>query len=109
MIDLADPAALPFYLHHTDEWWGCGIDAVPALDCWGLGYPGFAGLALEPGGPSLKRMGYTPAGYSTTGGSESFHFPDGNASIARLLVRALIPNSIPGHDARDIVAAEADY
>ena len=105
----ADPAALPFYQHHTDEWWGCGIDAVPALDCWGLGYPGFAGLALEPGGPSLKRMGYTPAGYSTTGGSESFHFPDGNASIARLLVRSLIPDSMPGHDARDIVTTEADY
>lgn len=105
----ADPAALPFYQHRTDEWWGCGIDAVPALDCWGLGHPGFAGLGLEPGGPSLKRMGYTPAGYSTTGGSESFHFPDGNASIARLLVRALIPDSIPGHDARDIVTAEADY
>ena len=26
-----------------------------------------------------------------------FHFPDGNASIARLLVRKLIPQAIPGH------------
>ena len=25
-----------------------------------------------------------------------FHFPDGNASIARLLVRKLIPQAIPG-------------
>lgn len=105
----ADPAAMPFYQHYTDEWWGCGIDAVSALDCWGMGYPGFTGLRLEPGGPSLKRMGYTPAGYSTAGGSESFHFPDGNASIARLLVRALIPDSIPGRDAHDIVTARANY
>lgn len=104
-----DPAVVPFYQHRTDEWWGCGADAVPALDCWGMGYPGFAGLKLSPGGPSLKRMGYTPAGYSTTGGSESFHFPDGNASIARLLVRALIPDSLPGRDARDVVTAAADY
>ncbi|HEX4160841.1 MAG TPA: FAD-dependent oxidoreductase [Rhizomicrobium sp.] len=105
----ADPAVIPLYQHRTDEWWGCGIDAVSALDCWGMGYPGFAGLKLKPGGPSLKRMGYTPAGYSTTGGSEHFHFPDGNASIARLLVRALIPDSLAGHDARDIVTARADY
>ncbi|HEX4079292.1 MAG TPA: FAD-dependent oxidoreductase [Rhizomicrobium sp.] len=105
----ADPAVVPFYQHHTDEWWGCGIDAVSALDCWGMGYPGFAGLRLEPGGPSLKRMGYTPAGYSTTGGSERFHFPDGNASIARLLVRALNPEAMPGKDARDVVTARADY
>ncbi|MGH6888188.1 MAG: NAD(P)-binding protein [Rhizomicrobium sp.] len=105
----ADPATMPFYQHHTDEWWGCGIDAVSALDCWGMKYPGFAGLKLQPGGPSLKRMGYTPAGYSTAGGSEEFHFPDGNASIARLLVRALIPDSIPGRDARDIVTARVDY
>jgi spermidine dehydrogenase len=105
----ADPHVIPLYQHRTDEWWGCGIDAVSALDCWGIGYPGFAGLKLAPGGPSLKRMGYTPAGYSTTGGSEKFHFPDGNASIARLLVRALVPGSLPGRDARDIVMARADY
>lgn len=105
----ADPGVIPFYQHLTDEWWGCGIDAIPALDVWGLGYQGFAGLKLKPGGPSLRHMGYTPIGYSTTGGSETFHFPDGNASIARLLVRALIPDSIPGHDARDIVTARVDY
>jgi spermidine dehydrogenase len=105
----ADPGIVPFYQHITDEWWGCGFDAISALDCWALGYPGFNGLELKPGGPSLKRMGYTPAGYSTTGGSESFHFPDGNASIARLLVRALVPGAITGKDAHDIVTAKADY
>ena len=40
-------------------------------------------------------MGYTPAGY-VDGGSYTFHFPDGNATIARLLVRALIPGAVPG-------------
>lgn len=105
----ADPGVVPFYQHITDEWWGVGFDAISALDCWAMGYPGFDGLKLRPGGPSLKRMGYTPAGYSTAGGSEEFHFPDGNASIARLLVRALVPASIPGKDARDVVSAKADY
>ena len=37
----------------------------------------------------------------TDGGSYSFHFPDGNASIARLLIRNLVPAALPGRDARD--------
>jgi spermidine dehydrogenase len=105
----ADPGVVPFYLHRTDDLWGCGIDAVSALDCWGVGYSGFAGLKLTPGGPLQKRMGATPAGYSTTGGSDFFHFPDGNASIARLLVRSLIRGSLSGKDAHDIVTARCDY
>jgi spermidine dehydrogenase len=103
----ADKSVLPYYQHSTDDLWGCGIDAISALDCWGVGLPGFEALKLQKG--STARMGYTPAGYSETGGSYSFHFPDGNASIARLLVRTLIPGSIEGHDARDIVTAKADY
>ena len=38
-----------------------------------------------------------------------FHFPDGNASIARMLVRKLIPDAIPGNSASDVVLAKADY
>jgi spermidine dehydrogenase len=103
----ADPGVLPYYLHVTDGWWGCGIDAVSALDCWGTGFPGFAGLRLEPG--EAPRMGFTPAGFAATGGSDTFHYPDGNASIARLLVRSLVPSAMPGRDARDVVTAVADY
>ncbi|HEV8334590.1 MAG TPA: NAD(P)-binding protein [Steroidobacteraceae bacterium] len=103
----ADPGVLPYYLHATDGWWGCGIDAISALDCWGTEFPGFQGLKLEPG--EAPRMGFTPAGFAATGGSDTFHYPDGNASIARLLVRSLIPAAMPGRDARDIVTAVADY
>jgi spermidine dehydrogenase len=102
----ADPGAVAFYQASTQGEWGVGIDAVSALDCWGFGMPGFQGLKLKPG--ATARMGYTPAGYEE-GGSYTFHFPDGNASIARLLVRNLIPQAIPGQDATDIVTAKADY
>ena len=98
---------LPYYTRRTNDLWGCGIDAVSALDCWGMGLPGFAGLQLEPG--EAPRMGPTPAGFAATGGSDVFHYPDGNASIARLLVRELIPAALDGRDARDIVSAKADY
>jgi spermidine dehydrogenase len=38
-----------------------------------------------------------------------FHFPDGNASVARSLVRDLIPDAIPGKTMEDLVTARADY
>ncbi len=38
-----------------------------------------------------------------------FHFPDGNASVARLLVRSLIPRAVPGASMEDVVTARVDY
>ena len=103
----ADPGIVLYYRHYTDDLWGCGIDAISAIDCWGVGLPGFQGLKLKPG--ATDRMGYTPAGFAATGGSYTFHYPDGNASIARLLVRDLIPGVLTGRNATDIVTAKADY
>jgi spermidine dehydrogenase len=102
----ADPAALALYQARPHGEWGVGADAVSALDVWAFDFPGFRGLRLEGG--SAPRMGYTAAGYAD-GGSYTFHFPDGNASIVRLLVRNLIPSSLPGTSAEDIVAARLDY
>ena len=101
-----DPQVVALFNDATKGEWTTGIDAVSALDCWGFGYPGFAGLDIPPGPTS--RMSFTPAGYCQ-GGSYVFHFPDGNATLARLLVRDLIPGSIGGKDAVDIVMARADY
>jgi spermidine dehydrogenase len=38
-----------------------------------------------------------------------FHFPDGNAGVARSLVRDLIPHAMPGKTMEDLVTARADY
>ncbi|MBS0367097.1 MAG: NAD(P)-binding protein [Proteobacteria bacterium] len=103
----ADPAAIAFYQARTHAEWAVGIDAVSALDCWGIALPGFRGLKLAPG--SIPTMGYTPAGYADTGGSPSLHFPDGNATIARALVRNLIPAAIPGLGIENLVTARANY
>jgi spermidine dehydrogenase len=103
----ADPAVLKFYHARTMGEWGVGTDAVSALDCWGFGLPGFQGMNLAKG--SIPRMGFTPAGYQDTGGSFRLHFPDGNATIARLLVRDLIPRAVPGNSAEDVVTARVNY
>jgi spermidine dehydrogenase len=101
------PGVIPFYQDRTHDLYGVGIDAVPALDCWAYEYPGFAGMHLDrvpsPG------LGYTATGEVTERPPYFFHFPDGNASIARALVRTLIPGSASGHTAEDIVTAKVDY
>ncbi len=99
---------IKFYQVRTHDLFGVGIDGVTALDCWGIGFPGFTGLRLAPGG--YKRMGFTALGAATPGQAPyTFHFPDGNASIARLLVRKLVPGAIDGATVNDIVTAHADY
>jgi spermidine dehydrogenase len=102
----ADPGVIAFYQARTHGEWGVGIDAVSALDVWAFGFPGFQGLDLKPG--AAPHMGYTAAGYAD-GGSYTFHFPDGNASIARLLVRNLIADSLPGDSTENAVTARLDY
>jgi len=98
---------LQLYASRTKGEWGVGIDAVSALDAWGIGSSGFQGLKLEPG--EISRMGPTPAGYASTGGSYRLHFPDGNATIARLLVRSLIPAVAPAGNVESLVTARFDY
>ncbi len=85
---------------------GLGIDAVAAQDAWGLGFPGFTGLNLDPApGRGMNRDAIP----NEEAEKYFFHFPDGNATIARLLVRALVPGAIPGKNATDIVTSRADY
>jgi spermidine dehydrogenase len=99
------PDTIPFLQTETYGLYGVGIDAVPAGDMAGLGYPGFGGMDLSgPPGPGLGVE-------ITKQGDEPYicHFPDGNASIARLLVRSLIPASAPGTTMEDIVTAKLNY
>jgi spermidine dehydrogenase len=110
LLDMAQvhPDVIPFYQTRTHGLYGVGIDAVPALDCWGIGLPGFQGLGLEPG--PAPRMSLTAAGMATPNREPyRFHFPDGNASIARLLVRSLVSEAVPGHTAEDVVTTRLDY
>jgi spermidine dehydrogenase len=101
------PGALRYCQSLSNTEWGVGIDAVSALDLWGYGFPGFEGLKLTPGVTSL--MSPTAAGYHETGGSPRLHFPDGNATIARLLVRRLVPGVAPAGGLADVVTQRFDY
>ena len=97
------PDVVKVFQSSTHDLYCVGIDAVSAQACRGMGYPGFKGVKTPP----PRR----PGGEEGNGEEEPyiFHFPDGNASIARLLVRSLIPDSAPGHTMEDIVTAKMDY
>jgi spermidine dehydrogenase len=89
-------------------------DAVPAYYGWNSGYPGFQGLKLEP--TPREVLFYEPGGSHgrenqarANEGGRSVHFPDGNATIARLLVRSLMPDAVPGTTQEDVVTARVDY
>jgi spermidine dehydrogenase len=97
---------IKFYQTLPHGLFGVGIDAVAAQDAWGFDLPGFDGLKLDDKpGKGMNR----DAVPNEEAEKYFFHFPDGNASIARLLVRKLIPEAIPGKTASDIVLAKANY
>ena len=105
-LALIDRQVIQLYQAITQPVFGLGIDAVSAQDAWGLGYPGFQGMNLDPApGRGMNRDAIP----NEEADKYFFHFPDGNASIARLLVRKLIPQAIPGNSSSDVVLASADY
>ena len=99
---------------HPDTlvWLGGGLDMVSALDGAIAGSPVYAGLNLKPYpkvGP-LTHLGGTQHGRERVyEGGPTVVFPDGNATIARLLVRALIPDAVPGSTMEDVITSHIDY
>lgn len=91
--------AISTFQDRSHDFFAVGIDLLPALEAASSGYPGFAGLGL-PVHPNEAAKLEDPYIY---------HFPDGNASIARLLVRRLMPAVAPGTTMDDIVMAPFDY
>jgi spermidine dehydrogenase len=75
---------------------GASIDSAAAVDA--LVYVGLPGI----GATKLPQSGFDDDPYIA-------HFPDGNASIVRLMIRAMIPKVAPGSTMEDIVGARFDY
>ena len=92
-----DPQVIGIYRKWGISFWCVGIDEVPAtkIHDYDGGMPG---------------LDHTLTRSSTRGDDPYiFHFPDGNASVARLLVRSLVPAAMPGSTMEDVVTAHADY
>ncbi|MEM6682073.1 MAG: NAD(P)-binding protein [Pseudomonadota bacterium] len=89
--------ALRYVQKRSHGVWAIGADALPAQLALLDGYPGFGrGKAPEDDEASAQAPDY-------------FFFPDGNASIARHLVKALIPGSAKSNQLTELVSERLDY
>jgi spermidine dehydrogenase len=93
-----DERSLAMFDGRTLDLFAAKANAVSALLAWECQYPGFQGLGL-----SMSREGILE------GDPYIHHFPDGNATLARLFVRELIPGVAPGHTMEDVIGARFDY
>lgn len=110
-----DPQVVAYFKTFVSGGFGAQIDAIPAIaalmvggvmQAYWEGQQGPTSAAAEGMGlPSMSFLGEGESDVSPT----NYHFPDGNASIARMLVRSLIPGSAPGSTMEDIVTAKMDY
>jgi spermidine dehydrogenase len=94
-LGVTDPEIFALFQGLTSDM-GTSIEIASALGVTSyVGLPGLNGTAL--------------ADYEALEEPYIHHFPDGNASIARLLVRSMIPRVAPGTTMEDVVLAPFDY
>jgi len=94
-------AAIQVFSSAPSGFWGLPAESLSVMECLWSGLPGahVLGAPDDPGQADEDRA--------------TAMFPDGNSSIARLLVRSLIPASFPdmaaGTDPHSVVTARLDY
>jgi len=91
-LGVDDPGVLRMARHSGLDWGSSGTDLMSiaaAKRCGALGFPPKA--VYDENNPYIH------------------HFPDGNAGIARALVKKLIHNVAEGNDAEDLVLAKFNY
>ncbi|OYQ69255.1 spermidine dehydrogenase [Wohlfahrtiimonas chitiniclastica] len=98
-VKLSDQAILVFQ-QVPHDFMAVGIDAISCSDARACTLPGFGGMNLEPLDEEAQ---------AAIDDLYIHHFPDGNASLARLAVRRLIPAVANGKTMHDVVNARFDY
>ncbi len=86
-----------FFNHGGYGNWGVGTDAIAAIELLADGWAG------------ADRVGDVPYLDDYAGADDLTMFPDGNASLARLIVRELIPSVSDGDSMLDIATSVFDY
>lgn len=98
-VKLSDQAVL-FFQQMPHDFMASGIDAMSVSDARACDLPGFKPMGLPP---------LDEHSQAVLDDLYIHHFPDGNASLTRLMVRKLIPSVAPGNTMEDVVLAKFDY
>lgn len=103
----AHPDAVKFLQTSPNGNWGYGADAVGALDA-SIEFAGFDGLNIDWEKPDRR---IAPTGHKLYYSEDDYiyHFPEGNAGVARSLVRKLIPEAMPGSGMATIPTTRLRY
>jgi len=80
--------------------WGIDWEGLSAMTALLYEHLAISMVDLEPSEEDKKKTDNEPF---------IFHFPDGNASIVRLLIRDLIPDSVKANTMEEMVTAHFDY
>ena len=102
-IGISEPDVLRILRDIPNGYFGVGIDVITALEGLLIGLPGIRSLGV-PGAQFVLRL-------ATSAMVEPYiyHFPDGNATIARLLARSLVPELSPARKPADLLQTRIDY
>ncbi len=90
---MGQPAAL--ITETTSAWWS-----------FNWGYPGFDGLGLEKAPDARVNLDKNRPNQNEP---TSFHFPEGLAGVARLIVRSLVPEALPARSMADAQLVQVRY
>ena len=91
-LGVDDPQVLRMARHSGIDWSNAGTELLTIAEARECGALGFAPVPVyDADNPYIH------------------HFPDGNAGVARALVRQLIPSVAPGTDAESLVNMRFDY
>ncbi len=102
-LNIQEPEVFAIFAKAMTDW--CvGIDSVPAIEAFDWGLPGINATSQ---GSVLS--GKNPWFEAEDANLSTYHLPDGNASVARMLVRSMIPQVAPGTTVEDVVQSRFDY
>jgi spermidine dehydrogenase len=91
-LGVDDPGVLRMARHSALDWASTGTDVMSIRAAKSCGALGFAPVAVyDAENPYIH------------------HFPDGNAGVARALVKKMIPNVAKGHNAEELVLSKFNY
>lgn len=91
-LGVDDPGVLRMARHSAIDWGSGGTDTMSIAEA-----------------KSCGALGFTPKTVYDQDNPYIYHFPDGNAGIARALVKKMIPKVAEGKNAEELLLAEFDY
>ena len=86
--------------------WGAGLDTLSIAESV---FDYLLGARLAEAAYAIRDSIGDPVAHRDESEPYICHFPDGNASVARMLVRSLIPGTVDGKSMEDIVLARTRY